>query len=484
METNIMDTVQHKILLVEDNTLDQMAFKRFMQNNALPYDCTISASVSEAKEALRANHFDIIIADHSLGDGTALDILEAAQDTPVIVVTGAGDEETAVRAWKAGAYDYLIKDINQNYLKAIPITVENTVRHKMVEEKLQLLSGAVMSTEDSVYITDMDGDIIFVNKAFCTTYGYTEEEIVGENGNILWIGRGQSKNTRSVFQTKAAGSSWEVGFYHRRKDDSIFPVSLSRSHIRDSHGNAVAIVGVARDITDRMLVEDEMRTASLKLKKRNRLQSKIAVMVGETVQRLLADGNVTAARKVLGDYLDISRIEADEMELRRQEFELAPLISLAVEAAQPLATERNVHLENLTPACELAVNADRDKISRVLTALLGRAIDSSVPGSRVSVTVTDTDKELSVQVRDDGRPLECNEIHRIMNHCDWIKEQSGAGKGELALGLRVAKELIELHGGRMWAESSDTGQNANVLGFTVPKTAVQHPQEVPAEILT
>jgi PAS domain S-box-containing protein len=476
-----MDTVQYKILLVEDNQLDRMAFKRFVENNASPYDCTISASVSEARQALSAKKFDIIITDHSLGDGTALDILESAQDTPVIVVTGAGDEETAIKAWKAGAYDYLVKDIDQNYLRAIPITVENTIRHKMVEKKLQLLSGAIMSTEDSVYITDMQGDIIFVNKAFCKTYGYKEEEIVGENGGILWIGKNHSKNTRSVFQTKTVGSNWEVGFYHRRKDDSIFPVSLSRSHIRDSYGNGVAIVGVARDITDHILVEDEMRTAGLKLKKRNQLQNEIAVMVGETMQRLLADGNIEAARKVVGDYLDISRIDADKMELQQRKFDLVSLVSQAVEAAQPLANERNVHLKNLTPTCELAVNADHDRIAQVLASLLGRAIKSSAAESHVSVTVKDAGEELLVEVQDDGPPLECNEIHRIVNRSDWIKEQFGAGREDLALGLRLAKELIELQGGRIWAESSDTKQN--VLCFTVPKSTIRHSQKIPAEIL-
>ena len=62
--------------------------------------------------------FDIVITDHSLGDGTAFEILKLAENIPVIVVTGAGDEETAIKAWKAGAYDYLIKDLDQNYLKA------------------------------------------------------------------------------------------------------------------------------------------------------------------------------------------------------------------------------------------------------------------------------------------------------------------------------------------------------------------------------
>ncbi len=475
-----MDIARYRILLIEDNTLDQMAFKRFVEKNAIPYDCTISGSVSEARQVLGVDRFDIIISDHSLGDGTALDILESASSTPVIVVTGAGDEETAVKAWKAGAYDYLVKDINQNYLKAIPITVENAIRHKMIEKKLQLLSGAVMSTQDSVYITDTQGNIIFVNKAFCTIYGYKEEEIVGENANILWIGKRQSKNTRSVFQTKTVGSNWEVGFYHRRKDDSVFPVSLSRSPIRDSRGQDVAIVAVARDITDRILAEDEIRTASLKLKERNQLQNEIAIVVGETVQRLLADGNIEAVRKVVGDYLDISRIDADKMELQRQKFDLVSVISQAVEAMQPLANERNVHLKNLTPTCKLAVNADRDRIAQVLTSLLSRAIKSSAADSHVSVTVKDAGKEFSVEVQDDGPPLECNEIHRIVNRSDWIKEQFRADREDLALGLRVAKELVELHGGRIWAESSDAKQN--ILCFTVPKSGVSHSQRVPAQL--
>ncbi|MHC4073231.1 MAG: PAS domain-containing sensor histidine kinase [Planctomycetota bacterium] len=473
-----MDNVRYKILLIEDNKLDQMAFKRFVENNAIPYDCTISGSVSEARRVLGTDQFDIIISDHSLGDGTALEILDLAGNTPVVVVTGAGDEETAVKAWKAGAYDYLVKDIDQNYLKAIPITVENAIRHNMMEKKLQLLSGAVMSTEDSVYITDMQGTIIFVNKAFCRTYGYKEEEIVGENGNILWIGKQQSQNTRSVFQTKSIGSSWEVGFYHRRKNNGVFPVSLSRSNIKDPNGNDVAIVGVARDITERIFIEDEIRSASQKLKKKNELHNEVAIMVGEAMQRLLAEGNIEAAKRVVDDYLDASKIDAEKMELDPQKFDLVSLVSQAMETFSPLASEKNIELKNLTPDGEFIVKADHDRIAQVLTNLLSRGIKLSSANGHVSIRVKDTGDELTVEIEDDGPPLDCNKIHRIINHSDWIKEQFHAGREDLALGLRIAKDLVEMHGGRMWAESSDGIHN--VLCFTVPKSCVQ--RQVPAEI--
>ena len=273
-----MENTRYKVLFVEDNQLDQMAFKRYVDENSIAYDYTIASSVKEAQQELISNRFDIVITDHSLGDGTAFEILQSAKNTPVIVVTGAGDEDTAIKAWKAGAYDYLIKDLDQNYLKAIAITVENTIKHKLIEKKLQLLSGAVMSTDDSVYIADMQGNIIFVNKAFCNTYGYEEEEIIGQKNTILWVGNQQTKNTRSVFQTRTVGSSWEVGFYHKRKDNSVFPISLSRATIKDSKGNDVAIVGIARDISERILIEDELRTENQNLKKQIReLEEKLGI---------------------------------------------------------------------------------------------------------------------------------------------------------------------------------------------------------------
>jgi len=471
MENKIMENTRYKILLIEDDELDQMAFKRFVDNNAIPYDCTVSGSVSQAKQVLNSEQFDIIITDHSLGDGTALDILESAKDTPVIVVTGAGDEETAVKAWKAGAYDYLVKDINQNYLKAIPITVENAIKHNMVEKKLQLLSGAVMSTDDSIYITNMQGKIVYVNKAFCKTYGYKEEEIVGQNGNLLWIGKHQSQNTRSVFQTKTVGSGWEVGFYHRRKDDSVFPVSLSRSNIKDTNGRDVAIVGVARDITERIIVEDELRTESVKLKKKIQLQNDMTTLVTETLQRLLEDGNIETAKRVVSDYLDITKIDADKLELDKQMFNFNSLTSQAVEAFLPLAGEKNIDLKNYAPNCELIVNADYDRIAQVLINLLSRAIKFSPVNGHVSVRVKDDDNELRVEIQDEGQPLERNEIHRITNRPDLIKELFHTGREDLILGLRIAKEFIEMHGGNIWAESSEDKQN--VFCFTVPKSGVQ-----------
>lgn len=493
-----MENTKYRILLVEDNELDQIAFKRLIENNSLPYDCVMAGSVSEAQRALSSEQFDIVISDYLLGDGTAFDVLKMVKDTPTILVTGAGDEETAIKAWKAGAYDYLIKDLDQNYLKTVPITIENAVSHKKMEKKLQLLCGAIMSTEDSVYITDMDDNIIFVNKAFCVTYGYNEGEIIGRKSNILWIGKQQSTNTRSVFQTRGVGSSWEVGFYHTRKNGSIFPVSLSRAMIKGSNGNEVAIVGIAHDISERILIEDELRTSNLKLEKLNRQKSRLAIVVSNEQKKLLDERNIDGIKRITNDFLDISMIDAGTMDIKIDRINFGEVVSQIIEELTPFAAQKDIELKSSVPDCELAINADRDRIAQALGNLINRTIISTPANGHINMEIKDTGNGFATKIYNDSEAIDGNEIQEIFNRSEWIEklyaqqveDSASASSGKTdeeahvpaveslltGLELLIAKELVEMHGGCMWAESKDANQG-NSLCFTLPKSGVR--QQVP-----
>ena len=131
-----MNYTKYKVLLIEDNKLDRMAFERFVCDQKLRYDCTAASSITEAKEILKSEHFDIIISDYSLGDGTALDILDSVSNIPIILITATEDEQVPIDARSAGTYDYLPKDLDRNYLQAIPKTIENAIKHKKVEQAL------------------------------------------------------------------------------------------------------------------------------------------------------------------------------------------------------------------------------------------------------------------------------------------------------------------------------------------------------------
>ncbi len=122
-----------KLLIIEDDIVDRMAFKRLLGESGR-YDYCFAASLAEARTLIRSDEFDIIVTDYHLGDGTGFELFDEAAGLPVIVMTGRGDEETAVAALKAGAYDYLIKDMERNYIKMFPVTVENVLRRLKSEE--------------------------------------------------------------------------------------------------------------------------------------------------------------------------------------------------------------------------------------------------------------------------------------------------------------------------------------------------------------
>lgn len=246
----------YKILLVEDDIIDQMAFKKMIRQKELNYDYLVVGSTEEAAAAVDGNAFDLVITDYMLGDGTAFDVMKLLHETPIIITTGAGNEEIAVRAMHEGACDYLVKDSEGNYLKVLPITIENAIERIRNQKQLRILSHALMSISDSVYITDINDNIILVNKAFSETFGYKEEEIVGKSSCIL------NKNIDGHLKDADWGSSLEDIYmnevYHVKKDGSEFPALVSNSSIRDDNGNVIAKVGVVRDIT-------EMKDAQKKL---------------------------------------------------------------------------------------------------------------------------------------------------------------------------------------------------------------------------
>lgn len=126
-----------KLLIVEDDHVDQMAYERFIIREALPYDFKFANSVDSARKVLASHSFDVILSDYMLGDGTGLEVFGNIGDAPIIVVTGTGNEETAVKAMKMGASDYLIKDPDGYYLKTLPITVKNALDRKKAETELK-----------------------------------------------------------------------------------------------------------------------------------------------------------------------------------------------------------------------------------------------------------------------------------------------------------------------------------------------------------
>ena len=460
------------VLFVEDNKIDQMAFKKLVKNKNLAYVYNIASSLAEANKILDTpERFDVIIVDYLLGDGDASDILNRIGNTPFIVVTGAGDEATAVQMMKAGAYDYLIKDQERNYLEALPVRVENAINYKRSQEQLRIMSQAIKNIIDSVYITDLEDRLIFVNGSFCESYGYEEEEILGQESRIF------EENISSELDQE--GYKGECN--HKTKDGREFPVSLSKSIIRNEDGDPIAIVGVTRDITERVRWEEELKrsnqeleqfayVASHDLQEPLRMVSSYTQLLAKHYQDKLdstanefisfAVDGATRMQRLINDLLAYSRLGThgapfESIDLETVFDETVSNLQIAIDESGSVVTH------DLLPT----VIADKVQIGRLFQNLIGNAIkfrNESPP--QVHISAKQNGEQWVFSVCDNGiglAPEFAKRIFVIFQRLHTREEYSGTG-----VGLAICKKIVERHGGRIWVESQP--EKGATFYFTLP----------------
>ena len=132
---------------------------------------------------------------------------------------------------------------------------------KQKEETFSLLNHTIKSIGECISITDVHDKILFVNQAFLRTYGYTEEEIIGKQ--IDMICADTTKKDDSIFKSTELGG-WQGELLNKKKDGTVFPISLSTSIVYGEKQQPIAHVGVAVDITERKRVEEKLQESEEK----------------------------------------------------------------------------------------------------------------------------------------------------------------------------------------------------------------------------
>lgn len=150
----------------------------------------------------------------------------------------------------------LIHD-GQGKLTHIVVVSRDVTAREHSANQLRLLAHALSCTRDCFCLTDLQNHVLFVNKAFTETYGYVEDEIVGQHISII-KSKKEDRDAHEDLTAVTLAGGWAGELMNRRKDGSEFPVELWTSVVHDDHGNPTALVGVARDITERKLAEETM----------------------------------------------------------------------------------------------------------------------------------------------------------------------------------------------------------------------------------
>ncbi|OQY29119.1 MAG: hypothetical protein B6I38_08515 [Anaerolineaceae bacterium 4572_5.1] len=129
----------------------------------------------------------------------------------------------------------------------------------LVKIDLQQLSRAVEATHDAIVITDLNGNIQFVNPAFSKITGYSLAEALGRNTNILKSGRQSSNTYKEMWKAITSGQVWQGDVTNKRKDNSLYEAQLTISPIRNTAGKIEQFVAIQRDITERKRAEEELQ---------------------------------------------------------------------------------------------------------------------------------------------------------------------------------------------------------------------------------
>lgn len=286
-----------KILLVEDEEIDQIAFSRFVQLEALPYDTVIVDSIAEAKSALADNEFDIIITDYNLGVDNAFDLLDDIKNTPWIIITGLGDEKLAVNAMKFGAADYLVKDTQGNYLKVLPLVVTSAIKLKKIEDELTqyrenleiivaertkelsitnqqlqqeinerkqaeaqilLQSTALESAVNGILITDSAGEILWANFSFEEMTGYSLDEMIGNDPSFFRNNQGDATQYRNLWTNIQQGKPWHGEMKNIRKEGGEYVVEMTITPVINIEGEITHHIAICQDITEKIRAKNRL----------------------------------------------------------------------------------------------------------------------------------------------------------------------------------------------------------------------------------
>ena len=356
--------------------------------------------------------------------------------------------------------------------------------------------------------------LMYVNPAFETMTGYAIDDVVGKNCRFLQ-GPDTDQPALAVLR-KAIRMSEPVNVVLRnyKKDGTLFWNKLELAPVRDSEGNLTHYIGIASDIShevisrkriselnirlaetnDKLRIErDREREYAKSLEKINDIKDDFVSSVSHEfrtplasiigfAQTLLKDKNITEQlrekflhiiyndgkrlARIVEDMLDIARIESGKTTLLVEKHDIVSIVRDAV-TLFGYDKEKNTNpLRFFADSSIIEIQCDKDKITQVIINLLTNAQKFSKPQDEIFITVSDHSHTVTIKIKDKGIGIHIDDLHHIFEKFYRVKHPGQEIRGT-GLGLPIAKNLVELHGGTITVESViGHGSEFNV---TLPK---------------
>jgi PAS domain S-box-containing protein len=437
-------------------------------------------------------------------DLSATPILDAqgAVTGAVLVLRDASRRREAERAMRA-AYDELDARVVERTAALERATAA-------LSERNRLFATITGSTSDLIFAKDVAGRLLMVNAAYLAAIGRAEGDVIGRTSLELATdpeaGRAKADHDRVVVES---GRSLTV--------EEVFPANerrvylTTKSPLRDDDGRIVGLVGVATDITERKRAEralEELLGEEQQLREEaeraNRAKDEFLAIVSHELRsplnalrgwghllastRPLEPGlverataaikrNVEHQARLIDDILDTSRSISGKLAIERVPVNLVDVVHAAVEIARPAAAAKKVALYASLAHAAATVEGDAGRLQQVLTNLLSNAIKFTPQQGAVEVSLVQAGDRIRLAVRDNGAGIAPEFLPHVFERFTQADTSSTRRAGGLGIGLALVRNIVDLHGGQVRAESAGPDRGAT---FTVELPAAGTAAPAPA----
>ena len=338
----------------------------------------------------------------------------------------------------------------------------------------------VRSMAEGVIMVNQKGDVLLMNPAAEKLLGVKKEDKIGKPVH------GGLREDQLVSLALDTGKEEREVILESQNDQTKRVLKASNAVIESEDGKTLGFVSVLSDITKQKELDElksafvssvshELRTPlnnvqeSLKL-----VLDRVSGEINPQQDKILNIGlnNIQRLTRLINDLLDLSKLESKQFHLKAASFDLNTLINSTIDSFAAWAKTKQITIENKTQEA-IEIEADQDKLTQVLTNLTGNALKFTPTGGKVTVLarrkLTSTSGQNSlveVGVQDTGPGIAKKDLAKLFQKFVQLNTPQLQGMSGTGLGLAISKEIVELHGGRIWAESEE-GKGSKFL-FEIP----------------
>lgn len=353
------------------------------------------------------------------------------------------------------------------------------------------LAAIVESSDDAIISKDFNGIIMTWNASAQRILGYTAEEAIGKHISLIIPEDRFEEETGIITSIRSGRRVEHFETVRLGKSGKLVNLSITVSPIRDASGKIVGASKVARDITERIEIENALREserrkdeflAILAHELRNPLaplRNALAIFrsgkANEGTQaqaREMMERQINQMVRLVDDLMDISRITRDKIQLQKEHIKLDVLLQNAVETAQPIIDSFGHYLKLNLPPEPVYIDGDMVRLAQVFSNLLNNAAKYTRRGGNILISGRREGDNVIIHVTDSGIGISAELLPRVFDmflQADSAIERSHGGLG---IGLTLVRKLVEMHGGRVEAFSEGENKGSDFI-VTLPASSSQ-----------